>query len=374
VGRKAGSKNRNYPSLTLENALAVATAIQDRASGMPVSRLTLADLMDRSPSSSEFRELLLASRAYGLTDGGVHADHFELATLGDTATGGDEVGQVDARRKAVLNIEPFRAFLTAYNTRKVPSPAALRDFLVGSADVPEERAEDCIEHLLADARFAGLLRNLKGSEYVELSRGTIITGLPGLEEDDQQEDAIVTEGESADAARASSESLRDHLPAPRIEGEGTRPAKKVFIAHGKNRVPLDQLKKVLDQFKVQYAVAVEEPNKGRPISAKVASLMREECSSAIFIFTGDERLLREDGQGGHAEIYRPSENVVYELGAASVLYDRRIVIFKESGVTFPSDFSDLGYIEFQADQLPAKTGDLFQELVALDVLEVRAKS
>ena len=38
--------------------------------------------------------------------------------------------------------------------------------------------------------------------------------------------------------------------------------KKVFIAHGKNRVPLEQLKKALDQFKVQYAVAVDEPNKG----------------------------------------------------------------------------------------------------------------
>ena len=47
--------------------------------------------------------------------------------------------------------------------------------------------------------------------------------------------------------------------------------KKVFIAHGKNRTPLDQLKKVLDQFKVKYAVAVDEAHKGRPISAKVAA-------------------------------------------------------------------------------------------------------
>jgi hypothetical protein len=27
--------------------------------------------------------------------------------------------------------------------------------------------------------------------------------------------------------------------------------KKVFIAHGKNRTPLDQLKKALDQFRVK---------------------------------------------------------------------------------------------------------------------------
>ena len=49
------------------------------------------------------------------------------------------------------------------------------------------------------------------------------------------------------------------------------------------------------------------------------------------------------------------------------------MIFKEKGVTFPTDFSDLGFIEFEKDQLVAEIGSLFSELVALDVLEVRAK-
>lgn len=149
----------------------------------------------------------------------------------------------------------------------------------------------------------------------------------------------------------------------------------MFIAHGKNRVPLEQLKSALDTFKVTYAVAVEEPNKGRPISRKVAALMRDECSSGIFIFTADERFLREvEGKPGETEeVWRPSENVVYELGAASILYENRIVIFKETDVEFPSDFKDLGYIEFDKDQLGGELGSLFKELVALDILEVRAK-
>lgn len=146
--------------------------------------------------------------------------------------------------------------------------------------------------------------------------------------------------------------------------------RKVFIAHGKNRVPLEQLKKALDQFKVKYAVAVDEPNQGRPISKKVAELMRDECSSGIFIFTADERFVRELKDGGTEEVWRPSENVVYELGAASILYENRIVIFKEKGVSFPTDFSDLGYIEFEKDQLVAEIGSLFSELVGLDILEV----
>lgn len=168
---------------------------------------------------------------------------------------------------------------------------------------------------------------------------------------------------------------RTESPAKDESGHPEPPStpKKVFIAHGKNRVPLDQLKKMLDQFKVKYAVAVDEPNKGRPISAKVANLMQAECSSAIFIFTADERFVVETDHGATSEIWRPSENVVYELGAASILYDRRIVIFKETRVSFPSDFSDLGYIEFESDQLVGQMGNLFSELVALDILEVRAK-
>src|SRR5947208_2039184 len=124
MGRQAGTKNRNYPSVTLDAALAIPMAIQDGASGMPVSKLTLAELTDRTPSSSMFRELLLASRAYGLTNGGVNAEQFELTSLGDEATGADEVRQQSAKRRAVLNIEPFRIFLTAYDGKKIPSRSA----------------------------------------------------------------------------------------------------------------------------------------------------------------------------------------------------------------------------------------------------------
>jgi Predicted nucleotide-binding protein containing TIR-like domain len=52
-----------------------------------------------------------------------------------------------------------------------------------------------------------------------------------------------------------------------------------------------------------------------------------QCGSAILIFTKDERFLGPNGE----ELWRPSENVVHELGAASFAYGDRIVIFKEKG-------------------------------------------
>jgi hypothetical protein len=69
-----------------------------------------------------------------------------------------------------------------------------------------------------------------------------------------------------------------------------------------------------------------------------------------------------------------SENVVYELGAASVLYGKRIIIFKEKDVHFPANFRDIGYIEFDRSALAAKTNELFKELIAFQLIKVTVGS
>ncbi len=138
----------------------------------------------------------------------------------------------------------------------------------------------------------------------------------------------------------------------------------IFIAHGKNKKPLDQLKSILDQFKIPYRVAIDEPNLGRPIGAKVKETM-DSCNCAILIFTADEEFRDKKGN----EIWRPSQNVVYELGAAGYLYEKRIVIMKEEGVEFPSDFHDIGYISFVKDQLADKAMDILRELIGFKIVK-----
>ncbi len=71
-----------------------------------------------------------------------------------------------------------------------------------------------------------------------------------------------------------------------------------------------------------------------------------------------------------APIWRPSENVSHELGAASVLYGERIVVFKEQGIELPSNFSSVGYIEFEKDKLIDKGIELFRELVSMKILSI----
>jgi hypothetical protein len=82
----------------------------------------------------------------------------------------------------------------------------------------------------------------------------------------------------------------------------------------------------------------------------------EECGS-ILIFTRDEKLFDQAGN----EIWRRSENVIHELRATSFSYGDRIVIFKEKALHFPTNFQSIGYIEFEADDLTARTAELLKD-------------
>jgi hypothetical protein len=93
----------------------------------------------------------------------------------------------------------------------------------------------------------------------------------------------------------------------------------------------------------------------------------EECGAGILIFSADEELFNADQE----PVWKNSENVSHELGAAAVMYDDRIIIFKEDSVALASNYESIGYIEFEKDKLDAKLADLLTELVALKILQVQ---
>lgn len=219
----------------------------------------------------------------------------------------------------------------------------------------------CFFQLAAGAGLGELILGRKGSptrfEFDSLAIQTFIDGeTEGNTKQNLDEEAYEHETEDAtDDGGGDQNEHEDHEE----QGQG------IFIAHGKNKKPLEQLKRILDRFKVPYKVAVEEPNLGRPIGEKVKQIMQA-CNCAILIFTADEEFTDKDG----TLVWRPSENVVYELGASSYLYGKRIVILKEDTVEFPSNFKDLGYIPFGKDQLEAKSMDVISELIGFEILKV----
>lgn len=354
--------NRPHPPLPLDDAQILAQLIRDRNAGRPMNRVLLAEAAQTTPSSSRWRNLVIASTRYGLTKGNYSAESIELTSLGESLTAPRNAAErTEARRRAFRSVEVFADLLDYYANNKVPDKAFLKNTLERDPfHVDPDWSEEVAELFIGDGTQVGFIREISGSRYVVSDASEAIPEdqpAAAPEPDDDQVDPRLGDDEARATRHEGSTS-----PESRTSGPA---AMQIFVAHGKRRKPLDQLKKILDEWKVPFLVAVDEANAGRPISQKVADLMNA-CTAGVFIFTRDEEFTDESQN----VVYRPSENVIYELGAASLLYGRKIVILKEEGVSFPTDFSDLGWIEFEQDALDAKAMELLRELIALDAVRL----
>jgi predicted nucleotide-binding protein len=331
-----------------------------------MNRILLAQAMGRSPAASQFRDLITSANKYGLISGNFNSEVIALTPLGQQYTAPvSEEERLGAERAAIRKVPIFNQILQYYNNNKLPPADFLKNALARDPfSVPPEWTSEVAEIVVANGKAAGLVRTVSGGLWVMLDAGPAPSEVASEpdEANDQRE-------EQPDAALANGASSTAKPPAEGGERLTTVTASTVqrqfFIAHGKNRTAVEQLKKILGEFDIPYIVAEEEPNVGRPISQKVADLMKA-CSAGIFIFTGDEEFQDKDGN----KVLRPRENVIYELGAAALIYGRRIVILKEEGVSFPTDFSDLGYIAFDKDNLQAKSLELLKELIGLKAVRI----
>ena len=352
-GRPSGDE-QSFPRDSLTKTLKLAESIEKNNAGKPFDRLILAKSTDYSPNSGSFRQLITSSSKYGLTEGGYQAEKISLTPLGSSIvapTSDDE--KTRGLLNALTNSPLMKTILEFYNKKQIPREELLKNSLKREFKVSSEYVDACYDVLMKNIEDFNLIEDIKGNKYLNLNyletlSTEIESGLDTTHEETPDNDT----------------SLEEPTSSKKTEEEKT---KRIFVAHGKNRKPLEQLKNILDQFNVPYKIAIDEANQGRPISQKVSELMRE-CTSAIFLFTKDEETKDLEGN----TVYRPSDNVVYELGAASVLYGNKIVIFKQEGVSFGSDFKDLGYISFDDDKLDAKAMDLMKELVGFGLLKVSA--
>ncbi len=312
----------------------------------------MADAIGRKPTSSEFKYLLSSSFKYGLTDGTEKSEQISLTALGQVIVKPRSAEEkISKLQEAATRPDLFKRVYDHYNNAKFPSEGVFfKNVLQRDFGVPAEWVDDCMQLLNQNGKYSAIVRSVSGSPFVML--GDLSMAEP-LESEGEGTEFPKIEVPIETTGRAPPSG-----PAPQIP-------KQIFIAHGKNRIPVEQLERILKKFKVPHKIAIEEPNSGRPVGGKVADAMKE-CTSGIFIFTADEETSDQQGQ----KVWRPSDNVVYELGAASVLYGKKIVIFKESGVDFASDFGDISYIPFEKDRLDSKAADLMLELIQLGFVQL----
>lgn len=352
----------NIPGVSLEQASRVPFALAENYAKSPTRPLDVAVALNMSPKSGPFRQLCGAAIGYGLTDGGPNAPAISLTSLGERiVTPLEEGDDVLAKKEAVLIPTVERLFLEKYDGSPLPVEKIAYNVLE-SFGVPKDRTKSVYELITQNAEGVGFLKKIKDKTYVDIHspNGKEFSN----DNTDSSNNVSGVEAEELPLPNSDKEVINENIRSNPRQNSSTAP-KPIFIAHGKNKKPLNQLIAILDGFNVPYKVAVNEANAGRPIPQKIKDLMNE-CGSAIFIFSKDGENSMETGET------IPNLNVVFELGASSVLYGEKVVIFKEDGLKFPSDFDSLGYISFEQDKLDAQAMNLFKELISMGFLKVVA--
>jgi hypothetical protein len=123
----------------------------------------------------------------------------------------------------------------------------------------------------------------------------------------------------------------------------------VFISHGGNMEIVGQVETMLSLADIKSEVAEKEETTAIPVPQKVFDAMRR-CQAGIITVTADEGKKDESGN------YSLNENVLIEIGAAFVLYDKRVVLVWDRRLSVPSNLQGLYRCEFEGDELSWSAG------------------
>ncbi len=336
-------KQVDVPSVGLDQALRVPAAIAEQYASQPTKPLNVATALNMQPTSGPFRSLCGASIAYGLTNGGYNADHIELTDLARRIVRPvEEGGEIVARREALLRPRVLGQFLTKYDGSPMPKQGIAINVLEDMG-VPRERTQKTLDLVTTSARDLGLLSNIKGRDYVNL---TGVTAANGASTEDVQSgvssngSAVVTEFEEP-----PTEGGKDlGASGQRSPLEGRK--KRVFIAHGKNTSVLPIIKKLLKYGELEPVVSGEQSTVSQPIPDKVLGDMRS--SGAAIIHVDAERVIHDGDAGDH---FLLNENVLIEIGASMALYGRRFILLVKDGIALPSNLQGLYEVRYEGMNL-----------------------
>lgn len=124
---------------------------------------------------------------------------------------------------------------------------------------------------------------------------------------------------------------------------------RIFITHGKNMTLVEQVQTMLGLGGFDSEVAEDEETAAIPVPEKVFSAMRR-CQAGIIIVSADESSKNADGK------YATNENVLIEIGAAFVLYDRKVVLVWDKRLPVPSNLQGLYRCEFEGNEFSWSAG------------------
>ena len=346
-GRKRTRLVRPYPIHTLEDALKIAAAIQESNAGLPFDRILLARSLGTTPASSGYTMKLNSSAKYGLSQGGYNDERISITVRGEaivTPKGDNEYRT--ALVQAATQPDLFGQFYRMLEGKRLPEDAYAGNMLQRELGVRPDLTAECLAILKANGIYVGILTEHSDGLHVDLTApaGPVL-----------QAEGVTREAASGAPA--------DTYPQITPGGEAS-PGGRIFLGHSGDSEAVQLIKATLDEFGIPYGAAEADAGDVQPVPSQVSEEMRR-CTAAVLVFTGDDK---PQGKGRKTA----EDKVLYQLGAASVLYGDRVVIFSEAGSQVTANVSVLSNVVFDRDR-PEEAGlALIRELHKAGVIKVSA--
>jgi hypothetical protein len=301
----------------------------------------IAEAIGRKPESSEFRILLSSSYRYGLTKGSYASEFIELTPLGTSI-----VKPVSPEKKvrdlqdSAQKPDIFRDVYEYYQDGKFPiADEFFKNKLEMEFGIPKEFVDECIQLLNDNGRFVGIIRDVAGAPRVVF--------------------------ESAPEPAISAETPTDSKPTefPSSSTPSKQPeiaARPIFIAHGKDKTPVEQLKNILSRFNIPSLVAEEEASEDRSANQQVDWCL-ENADCAIILGTADDKDLKD------GKLY-PRRNVHIEIGRVQERLPGKVIYLLEEGASFPSDITEKIHERFTEENMEEAFLKVAKELKAFGII------
>ena len=320
----------------------VPQALIDNFGGKDAAPHQVAMAIDSSPTSSAWRDLTGAAIAYGLTEGGYNSDKIAITELGRRCVAPTVVGDdVVARNEAAIRPQILRQFFEKYDKSKFPDDKIAKNVLQHNFGVPPERCDEVLAIVKDNGAYVGVLHNTKTGPFVAMNNP-------------EPSASISVEPVEPPASIEEQTSSSHILTQDNVTTPGGKPADpqsiafKVFISHSKNMDVVEQVKEILGLYDINFELAVEEETTAIPVPDKVLDAMRR-CTAGIMVVTADE-------QSKNGNEYTINNNVLIEIGAAFVLYNKRVVLLWDKRLKVPSNLQGLYRCEFEGNELSFAIG------------------
>lgn len=194
--KRATIASGDLPRKTLEEALKIATAIKENyAKGGTFEQI--ASAMKVSPKTPNSKYLLWAATAYGIVDKDEKGNYSVTETgrkiLSRTYEGEDREGVV----KAISTPATLARFYSDYSSSLLPSQEIFRNVLTEKYGIPKNRADEAINLILSNARYAKLIDEQPDGK-LKLRSANVAVGVGT--EPDQKADSPTASTEPTDSS------------------------------------------------------------------------------------------------------------------------------------------------------------------------------